>query len=96
MMDLTALHSERLRTLLLHSREVLTSTVEVVTQRPEVEEAVSRLMKSEDIHEAFLQLAATDPDLMRRVLQATVAALVNVQSAAAIEAELRRRVAFRN
>jgi len=77
MMGLTALHSERLRTLLQHSREVLTSTVEVVTQRPEVEEAVSRLMKSEDIHEAFLQLAATEPDLMRRVLQAAVAALVN-------------------
>ncbi|GEM_PF-2222349 len=96
MMDLTALHSERLRILLLHSREALTSTVEVVTQKPELEDAVSRLIKSDDIHDAFLQLAATDPELMRRLLKATVAALVNIQSATAIEAELRRRAVVRN
>ena len=96
MVDLSALHPERLRILLLHSREVLTSTVQTVSDRPEIEKAIWRLMEADDIHAAFLELAETDPDIMRMVLQSTVCALFNARSAAAIEAELKRRAVSRN
>jgi hypothetical protein len=41
--------------------------------------------------ETFSELAVKDPDLMRLVLQACVAAMVNVQSGEAVGAELKRR-----
>ena len=46
--------------------------------------------------ETFSELAVKDPDLMRRVLQASVAALVNVQSVEAVEAELKRLAVTEN
>lgn len=96
MVDLSALHPERLRILLLHSREVLTSTVQTVSDRPEIEKAIWRLMEADDIHAAFLELVETDPDIIRMVLRSTVCALFNARSAAAIEAELKRRAVSRN
>ncbi len=36
-------------------------------------------------------MAAKDPDLMRLVLQASVAAMVNYQTVEAVDAELKRR-----
>lgn len=96
MVDLSSLHPERLRILLLHSREGLTSTVQTVSDQPEIEKAIWRLMEADDIHQAFLELASTDPNLMRMVLQSTVSALFNARSAAAIEAELKRRAVSRN
>ncbi len=41
--------------------------------------------------ETFSELAVREPDLMRLVLQASVAALVNVQSVEAFSSELKRR-----
>ncbi len=40
--------------------------------------------------ETFTELAVKEPDLMRLVLQASVAALVNVQSVEAVEVEVKR------
>ena len=37
------------------------------------------------------ELAVNDPDLMRLVLQVSVAAMVNVQSVEAVDAEMKRR-----
>ena len=48
-------------------------------------------MHPDDMPETFSELALKEPDLMRLVLQASVAALVNVQSVEAIETELKRR-----
>ena len=48
-------------------------------------------MRPDDMLETFNELAAKEPDLMRFVLQACVAALVNVPSGEAADAELRRR-----
>ena len=45
---------------------------------------------------AFNELAVKEPDLMRLVLQASVAALVNVQSVEAVDAELKRRAVAGN
>ena len=52
---------------------------------------MAAMMSPDDILEMFCELAVKDPDLMRMQLQAAVAALVNVQSVEAVEAEMRRR-----
>lgn len=44
----------------------------------------------------FNELAVKEPDLMRLVLQVSVAALVNVQSVEAIDAEMKRRAVVGN
>ena len=44
-------------------------------------------MRPDDMLETFSKLAVREPDLMRLVLQASVAALVNVQSVEAVDAE---------
>ena len=48
-------------------------------------------MRSEDMLDTFSELAMKEPDLMRLVLHASVAALVNVQSVEAVDAEIKRR-----
>ncbi len=57
----------------------------------DMQNAVRRLMSPDDMLETFSELAVKEPDLMRLVLQASVAALVNVQSMEAVDAEMKRR-----
>ena len=77
--------------MLYQSRQMLTSLVESLGNRPDMQNAVRRLMRADDMLETFSELAVKEPDLMRLVLQACVAALVNVQSVEAVESEIRRR-----
>ena len=65
---------------------MLTALIDSLTDRPDVQNAVRRLMSPDDMLETFSELALKDPDLMRLVLQASVAALVNVQSVEAVDA----------
>ena len=88
--SLTDLSAEELRELLLASRQTLTLLVESLGNRPDMQNAVRRLMRPDDMLETFSELAVREPDLMRLVLQASVAALVNVQSVEAVDAEMRR------
>lgn len=53
-------------------------------------------MSREDMLKTFSELALREPDLMRLVLQASVAALVNVQSLEAVDAEMKRRATVGN
>lgn len=53
-------------------------------------------MRPDDMLETFSELAVKEPDLMRLVLQASLAALVNVQSAEAVEGEMKRRAVAGN
>ena len=48
-------------------------------------------MRADGLLETFSELAVKEPDRMRLVLQAAVAALVNAQWVEAVDAELRRR-----
>ena len=89
--SLTDLSAEELRELLQASRQMLTSLVESLANRPDMQNAVRRLMQPDDMLEIFSELAVREPDLMRLVLQASVAALVNAQSVEAVDAELKRR-----
>ena len=89
--SLTDLSAEELRELLQASRQMLTSLVESLANRPDMQNAVRRLMQPDDMLERFSELAVREPDLMRLVLQASVAALVNAQSVEAVDAELKRR-----
>ena len=70
--------------------------VQSLTSRLDLQNAVRRLMRPDDMLETFSELAVKEPDLMRLVLQASVAALVNVQSVEAVEAEMKRRAVVGN
>lgn len=89
--SLEDLSAEELRELLQASRQTLTSLVESLGNRPDMRNAILRLMRPDDMLETFSELAVKEPDLMRLVLQASVAAMVNVQSVEAVEAEMKRR-----
>jgi len=58
--------------------------------------ALRGLMRRDDMLETFSELAVKEPDLMRLVLQASVAALVNVQSVEAVDAEMKWRAVMGN
>ena len=75
---------------------MLTALIDSLTDRPDVQNAVRRLMSPDDMLETFSELAVKDPDLMRLVLQVSVAALVNVQSVEAVDAEIKRRAVMGN
>lgn len=51
---------------------------------------MSRVQCQTDMLETFSELAVKEPDLMRLTLQASVAAMVNVQSVEAVGAEMKR------
>ena len=94
--NLTNVPDSELRTLLQQSRQVLTSLVQRLDNRPDMQLAIRILMRSEDLLETLSELAVKQSDLMRLVLQASVAALVNVQSVEAVGAELKRRAVVGN
>lgn len=71
----------------------LTSLVDALESRPDMQDAIRELMSPDDMLETFSVLAVNDPDLMRLTLQANVAALVNFQTVSAVKAELTRRAA---
>ncbi len=89
--NLTSMPDSELRTLLQQSRQVLTTLVDSLSSRPDMQEAICILMRPDDMLETFSKLAVQEPDLMWLVLHAAVAGLVNVQSVEAIEGELKRR-----
>ena len=89
--NLTNNSDAELRELLQASRETLAALIASLANRPDMQEAIRILMRPDDMLETFSELAVKEPDLMRLVLQASVAALVNVQSVEAAGAELKRR-----
>ena len=96
MSDVQEMTDDQLQTLLQQCRDVLTSLVQSLEDRPDMQEAIRQLMTPDDMLEAFSELAVKDPDLMRLVLQVSVAALVNVQSVEVVGAEMKRRAVKRN
>ena len=56
-----------------------------------MQNVVRRLMRPDDMLETFNGLAVKEPDLMRLVLQASVAALMNVQTVEVADAEMKRQ-----
>lgn len=56
-----------------------------------MQNAIARLMSRDDMLETFAEMVVNNPDLVRLVRQAGVAAPVNVQSVQAMDGELRRR-----
>ena len=94
--NLEEMSIEELRDLLQASQQTLTSLVDSLANRPDMQNAIRRLMRPDDMLETFSELAVREPDLMRLVLQASVAALVNVQSVEAVDAEMKRRAVMGN
>ncbi len=85
------LSDEQLREALVTSREMLISLVASLNDRSDIQDAITRLMEPDNMLETFYELASAKPDLMRLVLQASVAALLNVQAFEDSNAELKRR-----
>ncbi len=91
MNNLTNKSAAELREILQASRETITALIDSLANRPDMQNAIRRLVRPDDMLETFSELAVKESDLMRLVLQACVAALVNVQSVEAVDAELKRR-----
>ena len=70
---------------------MLTTLAQSLNDRPDMQQAIRHLIIPDDMLETFSELAVKEPDLMRLLLQASVAALVNVQSFEAVDAEMKRR-----
>lgn len=87
---LSAFTMEELRRLQCQSRQTLEPLAENITSRPEIQHVIRRLMSPEDTLATFSQLALNEPDLMRLVLQASVAALVNFHVVESDNLEIRR------
>ena len=96
MNNLTKKSAAELREILQASRETITGLIDSLANRPDMQNAVRRLMRPDDMLETFSELAVKEPDLMRLVLQASVAALVNVQSVEAVDVEMKRRAVVGN
>lgn len=79
MNNLTTKSDDELWTL-LQASQMLAALTQSLVDRPDMQEAVSILMSPDDMLETFSDLAVRQPELMRLVLQASVAALVNVRS----------------
>ena len=65
----TNIPDSELRTLLQQSRQVLTAMTESLGDRPDIQDAIRRLMRPDDMLETFSDLAVKEPDMMRLVLQ---------------------------
>jgi len=91
MNNLTDKSDDELREILQASRHTITALINSLSNRPDMQNAIARLMRPDDMLETFSELAVKEPDLMRLVLQASVAALVNIQAVEGSNAELKRR-----
>lgn len=89
--ELVGVSDERLAKMLQLCRDTLSALSESLEHRVDMQHAIRQLMTQCDMLEKFTELAVKDPDLMRVVLHASVAALVNSQNVSAIDAELNRR-----
>ena len=91
MNNLTNKSAAELREILQASRETITALIDSLANRPDKQNADRILMRPDNMLETFSEVAVKQPDLMRLVLQASVAALVNVQSVEAVDVEMKRR-----
>lgn len=80
-----------LRAIQADSDTVLTSLVEALQMRSDMQEFIQCLMTGDDALETFSQIGVEDPDLARVRLEACVTALANTQCIKTIAAELKHR-----
>ena len=78
------------------SGQTLASLIDAPANRPDMQNAIRRLMRPDSMLETFSELAVKQPALLLIRLQASVAAMVNVQSVEGVDAELKRRAVAGN
>ena len=88
---MSELSTDQLLKAQVEADSTLQGLVDALENRPDMQDAIRQLMTPDDMLETFAGLAVKEPDLMRLTLQASVAALVNVQTVRAATAELQRR-----
>ena len=89
MSELGRLSDAELQTLRTSCQDVLRAVVGSLEDRADMQAAIQQVMNSDNAFEALASIP--DDDLKRLTLQACVAALVNLQSMTAIDAEIERR-----
>ncbi len=67
--NLTNMPDDELREKLQQSREMLTSLSENLADRPDMRNAIARLMSPDGMLQTFSELAVREPDLMRASLR---------------------------
>ena len=85
------LTTPELRTVQAEADSTLTSLVDALSERADMQQVLRKLMSPDDMLETFSEQAVADPDLMRVTLQASVATLINLHTHRAATAELKRR-----
>jgi hypothetical protein len=73
--NLSDIPDDGLRVLMQNSRQTLASLIQSLHHRPDMQNAIRRLMSPDDMLETLSGLAVKEPDLMRPVLQGSVAAM---------------------
>ncbi len=81
---------------LLHECSKVIETVCTQLRAEEEMVAIVRLMRSDDLLEAFLDFASKNRQMADRILNASPASLVNTQSVLAITSEVQHRESERN
>lgn len=89
--ELKQLSDDQLRTVRTSCREVLGLVIASLSHRSDIQARVVRLMSSGEMIDELNAINGVSPDLARLILQASVGALVNVQSGEAVDAERKRR-----
>ncbi len=87
--EFTGFSDVQLQRLRASCEDVLKSVVECLQDRPDMNAAIRRMMTSDDIERSLADIS--DAELRQQILQASVASMVNLQSLAAIDAEIERR-----
>ena len=94
--EYSRLPENELRSMLKNSSVVLHVLTKEFSARPDILEILRRLTGPGDILATITELAEKDPELMRLALQAGAMSLINLQGAAKVRVELRRRRAAEN
>ena len=89
MSEFRRLSDAELQTLRTSCQTLLRAVVGSLEDRADMQAAIQQIMSSDNAFEALESLQ--DDELKRLTLQACVAALVNLQSVTAIDAEIDRR-----
>lgn len=87
---------EEIRGILQESRRRMTYLVDSLREHPDIQPAIVRLQDQDDMLLTFSGLAIENPDTMRLLLQAALAALTNVMAVSATDKEMQWRAAAGN
>lgn len=94
--ELGKLDYQELKQLLGECRNAVAEICDSVSTTPAVQQMIQGMLGQPDLVEAFAEQQANDPEAAAQLFTASFSAMVNSQTALAIERELLRRSAANN